>query len=218
MTSSEGALKRVRVDEYSMNPARRIHTGWEFVPGAVQGLRGWDVDSYGRLYSLSFRYVWTPGENVSECKERYSCTDLRHCSSGHGFYGFHNHKQSFKSGEIGYARVYGVIRGYGKTVVGTKGFRSEKAEIVALYASPWQFKWRWFFMSTRRNDYTRFWFGRLRTIKRLRELYPGVKIYRFKWWMLRQYPPTPEIAELVAAASRGNPETDDDFWTKEIVR
>lgn len=45
-------------------------TGLPFVAGDVRGIRSWDVDRYGRLISPSYKTVWTPGENVAECKKR----------------------------------------------------------------------------------------------------------------------------------------------------
>lgn len=48
-------------------------TGLDEIPfamGDVRGIRSWDVDQYGRLISPSFKTVWTPGENVAECKKK----------------------------------------------------------------------------------------------------------------------------------------------------
>lgn len=42
-----------------------------FAAGVVRGVRAFDVDKFGRLLGVTFRQVWTPGENRAECKRRY---------------------------------------------------------------------------------------------------------------------------------------------------
>src|SRR5690348_10697709 len=44
-------------------------TEYEFAAGSLFGLRGWDMDDKGRLHGVTHREVWTPGENVSICKQ-----------------------------------------------------------------------------------------------------------------------------------------------------
>lgn len=46
----------------------------------------------------------------------------------HGFYAYYDGSDDYKSD----ARISGVVEGYGETVIGTRGFRSAKARIVAL--------------------------------------------------------------------------------------
>lgn len=43
-------------------------TGAPLVMGSVRGARVFDVDALGRLTGVSYRQVWTPGENDAECK------------------------------------------------------------------------------------------------------------------------------------------------------
>jgi hypothetical protein len=172
---------------------------FDFAAGSVFGLRGWNMDKYGRLHGVTHEEVWRPGENVAVCKQekhipcpavnrreearkaseagraqveskkskkkrnrndilsewyvglhtsepsryypRVACGDptcvrgeYHVVDSGHRFdpsceCGFWAYDEAgFKA----HGRVVGVIEGYGKTTVGTKGFRCEKARIVAL--------------------------------------------------------------------------------------
>lgn len=57
--------------------------------------------------------------------------DLEKCSCG--FYAYYS---SSPNQYINGSRVTGIIEGYGNTLIGTLGFRSEKAKIVALYIPP----------------------------------------------------------------------------------
>ena len=150
---------------------------FDFAAGSVFGLRGWNMDKYGRLHGVTHEEVWLPGENIAVCKQeqRIECPQINRraearkaseagrakveskkkrknksndwtgtlsrvggnyhvVDSGHRFdpsceCGFWAYDEAgFKA----HGRVVGVIEGYGKTTVGTKGFRCEKARIVAL--------------------------------------------------------------------------------------
>lgn len=87
--------------------------GYEWTIGEVYGVRSWNRDSLGRLVSPQRSYVWRPGENIADDATR------------HGFYAYTD-TPSYKGD------VKGIIKGYGKTTEGTRGFQCEKAEIVAL--------------------------------------------------------------------------------------
>jgi hypothetical protein len=115
---------------------------FEFAVGSIQGVRTWSLDGQGRLTGVSHQRFWKPGENVSVCATQQGvCEDeaCTHCKSARkrerhhfdptcqcGFWAYYEH--SFSSN----GRVPGVIEGYGRTTVGTKGFRSEKARVLAL--------------------------------------------------------------------------------------
>lgn len=126
---------------------------YDFAAGAIKGLRTWDVDDQGRLHGVTHKTIWTPGENVAKCEQgagRYtpcptywtSCSDptcVPHkghfiASEPHafdpdcscGFWAYDEH--TFKP----HGAILGIIEGFGKTTVGTRGFRCEKARIVAL--------------------------------------------------------------------------------------
>lgn len=138
-----------------MNP-REECTGYDLAMGAATGIRVWRVDPLGRLTGWSYPKVWTPGENTAECGRRRRteectrgecgryhggtwgglpdpCTEPDPCGGdspdcGCGFWAYHDGVTQFGDG----SGVVGIVEGYGKTTVGTKGFRSQKARIVAL--------------------------------------------------------------------------------------
>lgn len=56
-----------------------------------------------------------------------------------GFYAYTNIESIISNSYNQTASVFGLIRGHGKVTIGTKGFRAEKADIVAL-AAPVHFK------------------------------------------------------------------------------
>lgn len=104
-----------------------VFYGADFAVGEVTGQRSFRVDDAGRLTGVAYNgYRWRPGENVAHCgyaDKEGICGRVR---CGCGFWAYHE-------GSVWQETpAYGVIRGYGKTTIGTKGFRCEKAEIVAL--------------------------------------------------------------------------------------
>lgn len=103
--------------------------------------------------------------------------------------GFH----AYLSGTNGYAdrNVIGVVQGYGETFLGTRGFRSSKARIVAAYASA-------------HADVER-----VRplpvSLERMKQLYPAVAWFDDYAAMVSEFPPSdPEPT----------PDNDTDFWTR----
>lgn len=99
------------------------------IPSSVLGYRQWTwknnvLNSYG--YSL-----WDKGSLTSVCN-RFNENEDRHpspeinCSCG-----IYAHYLPLESYERGH-NVFGVIEASGKILLGTKGFRAEKAKIVAL--------------------------------------------------------------------------------------
>lgn len=135
---------------------------FDFAVGAIKGLRSWKADDQGRLRGVTYPAVWLPDENLAVCKEpggkyepcpkaddmtiyfygRGTCSDPTCTPRGHfvaasethafdaehgcGFWAYDEHHFN------PHGDVVGVIEGYGKTTIGTKGFRCEKARIVAL--------------------------------------------------------------------------------------
>lgn len=119
----------------------------EFAAGEVYGLRMWKVDHLGRLRARNIdgAPAWRPGENLAVCMDFYSGAvatqkgvqkhpapaDECRC----GFYAY-NARDYVKNDQVSYPYcVMGVIKAYGRVLLGTKGFRAEKAEIVALRRS-----------------------------------------------------------------------------------
>lgn len=122
---------------------------FEFAVGTVRGLRSWHAEEAG-LRSVSRKYIWRPGENTAHCYrvELCDCADCRAerdamlAVSPHrmetcdcGFYAYF--APQIEVGSETYTRptgsyTIGVIEAYGRTIVGTKGFRAQRARILAL--------------------------------------------------------------------------------------
>lgn len=134
---------------------------FDFAVGEVFGLRVWRMDELGRLRArhIDGAPAWTPGVNHARCfspggasavlgfmRQVYgssvvppSAHDVPEDASGTaavevpnekckcGFYAYTRETaESFEAGG-----VIGVIRRAGRTLIGAKGFRCQKAEIVA---------------------------------------------------------------------------------------
>lgn len=115
--------------------------GSAFVAGSVQGLRTLVLsESDPRLLSVHSPHMWAAGENVARCLDpmavaygtfnphragKIGCT----C----GFYAYTNGENTYY--KYPQHHVGAVIEGYGIVTVGIKGFRAEKAKIIALFAA-----------------------------------------------------------------------------------
>ncbi len=104
--------------------------GTPLIMGEIFGLRSFNYDKLGRLLSINQGTIFTPGTNEAICTSDYGRTkhEIDNCSCG--FYSFTNGTDHYDNDK---ARIDGVIKQYGRTVIGELGARSEKAEIVALY-------------------------------------------------------------------------------------
>lgn len=158
---------------------------WEPQIGSLFGYRRFKVDSWNRIRPWAdIPYIWTPGENVAKCLKTamYSTYSLSFSSSSVPRSA--PHRAPHHECDCGfYARfvydddvieetwnlptgVLGVIEAYGRAEVGTKGFRAEKAKIVALWLP-----------------------GRKQHLaERLPELYPDVAIYKTKAELFDAHP------------------------------
>lgn len=162
--------------------------GKSFAAGVVTGTRAFDVDKLGRLLGVSYRKVWTPGENVAECLSppMYgpdgSPAEHEMTECGHGFYGYYEGSNDY----YGSGHVMGVVEAYGETVIGTRGFRASKARIVALHI-PADVR-----------------LGGRRLIVRN---YPEIPVFDSFDAMVAEFPPDD-------AGNGLSPVTDPDFWTR----
>lgn len=175
---------------------------YEFAAGSIKGMRSWSIDDQGRLRGVSFKALWTPGENTATCKnppEREPCpkrsvleitVEERVCPCGCGetekveaystcgeegcwrgthpagarhtydtdcscgFWAYDEH--SFEE----HGDVTGIIEAWGKVTIGTRGFRAEKAKVMALCR-----------YSDRSRELS------LSAWLRLQQLYPGAQFY-----------------------------------------
>lgn len=121
--------------------------GPALVLGSVRGRRSFGLAPDGRLTGLYYRQPWGPGENVASCHHdggvvaelpgggiAVQGAATRPIGTAHGlagctcgFYAYYRADPYARS-----QRVSGVIEGYGRVVLGTKGFRAERARILAL--------------------------------------------------------------------------------------
>lgn len=121
--------------------------GPALVLGSVRGRRSFGVLPDGRLTGVFFPQVWQPGENRASCFHEGGVVvrepdgrlavrgySARNIGPAHGLQGCTCGFYAYYRGDP-YARarrVSGVIEGYGRVVLGTKGFRAQKARVVAL--------------------------------------------------------------------------------------
>lgn len=133
-------------------------TGFGLTVGSVFGQRSWVIDRLGRLSSVVHDGTpWRPGVNEAKCGATAAWTIRRALehnlispdsaeallnidpSRGNhlagcacGFYAYFAKQHNAYADTLKGISVEGVIEGFGKTVLGDKGFRAEKARIVAL--------------------------------------------------------------------------------------
>ncbi|TRW43636.1 hypothetical protein [Georgenia yuyongxinii] len=125
--------------------------GPALVLGSVRGRRSFGMTTDGHLTGLFYSQVWHPGENRASCLHdggvvvrrpdggigvRWS--SAREIGAGHGlqgctcgFYAYYR-EDPFASSR----RISGIVEGYGRVVLGTGGFRCEKARVLALLRPP----------------------------------------------------------------------------------
>lgn len=144
MTAPQTPNKKVVAGEHGFNDRG-------FALGMVRGLRSFMVAPDGRVTGCMFRQAWTPGENRAVCHRGYVNPwderfvgvmrpetfegrpdpndrehEFRECSCG--WWAYWGERNTY----AGEGRVAGVIEGYGRTIVGSRGFRSARARIAAL--------------------------------------------------------------------------------------
>lgn len=207
------------------------YNGFGFAVGSVFGFRSFEVDRLGRLVSPQQPNIWTPGENVAECKARHGLSAgwpvsiFQYISDGNpanadvkllpppeppkhecegigdackmGFYAYWGEQYSDYACS---STLEGIVEAYGKVVIGSLGFRAEKARIVALTV-PYR-------EGTVDYQHTYLKDKHMTTIqvRRLPTLYPDVKFYNTTDEMLAAHPPT---------STEVDPSSDADFWTRE---
>lgn len=120
-----------------------------FVAGSLTGIRAFRVDADGRLTGVIHKVRFEAELNTATCLIPPFMQMMRTiaqatansklprpehhvagvgCSCG--FYAYFRGRNSY----IGNAQVAGIIQGYGVCTVGNRGFRAEKARLVALVA------------------------------------------------------------------------------------
>lgn len=111
------------------------------VPGKLIGYRLFAVKGI-RLVAMGVGYCWHPGENSAQCMRQLWYGNPHHSdkiqeSCTCGFYARYEAYDLNDLIELGYPLgtsgfVYGVIEAYGQVFLGSRGFRTEKARILAI--------------------------------------------------------------------------------------
>lgn len=168
--------------------------GVEFALGSVVGHRAWKVTVEGILTGVSHTDDWLPGENLAVChaapsKEEVSAKtedesyaeyaarvnlwrdahSMGECK--HGFYAYSDRPTThsyFTSDPV----LIGIVEGYGETFIGTKGFRSAKARILAVSVTA----------------HLGLWALESFVVDRLRKNYPGVRFFESALAMHAEFP------------------------------
>lgn len=139
-------------------PAEHFGREYLLVLGETYGIRGWAIRGE-KLSAACSSYIWEPGINTAYCSDEYpkfwSPYYLKMVPAGHWFpdWEFHSwnlHKKpkphagapvegcncgfyAFNNPDgMTMGAVKGIVRITGKTLIGTKGYRFEKGEIVCL--------------------------------------------------------------------------------------
>lgn len=116
-----------------------------FAAGALTGIRSFRVAAGGRLTGIWHKHDFTPGENTADCCVRHSgafamtvCGMTRRPPANHrpgaldctcGYYAYFDRGNNPYHGA---GQVLALIEGYGLMSVGQRGFRCEKARLVAF--------------------------------------------------------------------------------------
>lgn len=119
-----------------------LGTGRLLVPGYAYGLRTWSLKrSDPQVLTGRYGKDWTSGINEASCEKHTGEVPERKCSCGYyGYWSTHKTRIIEEAEQspcvcsacIKVYTVAGVIRISGHVIVGTAGFRAQKAEIVAL--------------------------------------------------------------------------------------
>lgn len=174
----------------------------EVVPGVLRGYRAWmpyweytDVmRTEPRLRALNFLAAWTPGRNVAICQNQVNRVShtagvpVPHAYCTCGFYARHGSFFGINIKPI----VVGVIKAYGKVVLGTEGFRAQYADVEALSV-----------------DYLD---AHAEQAAVSLEGFYQVPVYRTRADMVRDYPPI-SVEHLLPAPPPASQEMID-FWTR----
>lgn len=139
-------------------PAEHFGREYLLVLGETYGIRGWTIRGE-KLCAAGSSYFWGPGVNVAQHSEAYPACWSPYFVTMHSFGGypmgweFHSwnlHKKpkphteapvegctcgfyAYNSPDgLTLGSVKGIVRITGRTLIGTKGYRFEKGEIVCL--------------------------------------------------------------------------------------
>jgi hypothetical protein len=109
----------------------------DFALGSVTGVRWWHLQIPGLdLVSVSAGSTWLAGENIAWCS-RFSRAagvlehDVPDSGCGCGYWAYWDPPAAPNPHDVD-VPVLGVVEGYGRTLIGERGFRCAKARIAGL--------------------------------------------------------------------------------------
>jgi hypothetical protein len=114
---------------------------------SVTGYRFWHIMYSGRINSkFHTAHHWEPGINNASCmagQDHEAPEPECHC----GFFAMVRRPKRHELWEMRRKDtpnlIFGMVKGYGNVIPGTRGWRAQKAEILALYFDPMQAWLRW---------------------------------------------------------------------------
>lgn len=107
--------------------------GYPLIAGSINGIRSWRVEDDGTLTGVSHHREWTLGENHAECA--YYAKPTHRVASDECSCGFYAYLDPSANAYCFSDAPRGIVKAYGAVTVGSRGFRAEKAQIVALVDS-----------------------------------------------------------------------------------
>lgn len=180
--------------QMSKNPSDEFGQRDVATHSVVYGLRNFGVDHYFRLTGVMQKEaVWRPGVNHARCYR--SLNGVRATGIGfepdhemttcqHGFYAYYDGSRDYHD----HGDVTGIIKGWGRGMVGTRGFRVMTAQIMGLKFA-----------------------GSLNVMQvaRIVRNYQGIPVFASVDKLLQAFPLTSGEVEFI-------PEPDDEFWTRSV--
>jgi hypothetical protein len=130
------------------------------VPGVLRGYRTWRINRSGKLASTAEPYLWRLSEQTAACVKPEAILgpsglpcSCPICQTGRrphgapagdcecGFYGWYSPRDA----RLVEAPVFGAIEVSGRILLGTHGFRAERARVLGLVLpdGPWADPLRW---------------------------------------------------------------------------
>jgi hypothetical protein len=161
----------------------------------------WPIRPAGALEGHHGGYTWADGDNVATCPSGERPPHPAD-TCGCGFWAYWSRHDAFSVWQPG-RPVLAAIEGYGRTAIGSKGFRCEKARIAALCllfdvaAYAWQGGAAWGDQVIEQAAYAEF-------EDVLGQRYPGAVICSTENLLLTRYPSSPEYANAAPEPDRNS--------------
>ena len=87
-------------------------SGIDFALGSVRGTRAFDVDELGRLTGVALKQIWTPGENLAECRRADFEKSQRMLFFNPFYFGTSSEEEDRKVSEEAFRKIVGDRQHY----------------------------------------------------------------------------------------------------------